>query len=166
MLEDVRGSELVDLFQNTEFDEEGAWMAGCPYPGTARKLAQFASSTLQVMKRRVGILVKSNPFLRGRGSSIPDVLKDLGENRVVLIDIPGMGETERALCPLGARTEDPGPSPGGGLGLGQGGNTRDARRSSSPSRRPRGSLAREAPLPPSSGSAPWREGNSAWASAW
>ncbi|MDD1662191.1 MAG: ATP-binding protein [Methanomicrobiales archaeon] len=92
MLEDVRGSELVDLFQNTEFDEEGAWMSGCPYPGTARKLAQFASSTLQVMKRRVGILLKSNPFLRARGSSIPDLLKDLGENRVVLIDIPGMGE--------------------------------------------------------------------------
>ena len=92
MIEDVRGNELVDLFQNTEFDEEGAWIARCPYPQTAAKLAQFASSTLQVMKRRVGILVKSNPFLRARGSSIPDILKDLGENRVVLIDIPGMGE--------------------------------------------------------------------------
>jgi hypothetical protein len=92
MLEDVRGSELVDLFLTTEFDEDGAWMTGCPYPETARKLAQFAPSTLQVMKRRVGILVRSNPFLRARGSSIPDVLKDLGENRVVLIDIPGMGE--------------------------------------------------------------------------
>ncbi|MDD1660963.1 MAG: DUF87 domain-containing protein, partial [Methanomicrobiales archaeon] len=92
MLEDVRGSELVDLFMNTEFDEEGAWMAGCPYPDTARKLGQFASSTLQVMKRRLGILVRSNPFLRARGSSLPEILKDLGENRVVLIDIPGMGE--------------------------------------------------------------------------
>jgi DNA helicase HerA-like ATPase len=36
--------------------------------------------------------VKSNPFLRPKGSSIPDILADLAENRVVLIDIPGMGE--------------------------------------------------------------------------
>jgi len=92
MLEDVPGGELVDLFLSTEFDEDRAWIAGCRYPATAAKLAHFAPSTLQVMKRRIGILVKSNPFLRPRGSSVPDILRDLAGNRVVLVDIPGMGE--------------------------------------------------------------------------
>jgi hypothetical protein len=92
MLEDVPGSELVDLFMNTEFDENREWEAKTSHRRTAGRLAQFAPSTLQVMKRRVGILVKSNPFLRARGSSIPDILGDLAENRVVLVDIPGMGE--------------------------------------------------------------------------
>ncbi|HVP25506.1 MAG TPA: ATP-binding protein [Methanomicrobiales archaeon] len=97
MLEDVPGSELVDLFTDTEFDEEKAWMATTPYRSTAARLAQFQPSTLQVMKRRVGILVKSNPFLRPRGSSVPDILADLAENRVVLVDIPGMGERSELL---------------------------------------------------------------------
>lgn len=97
MLEDVPGSELVDLFMNTEFDEEGAWEATTPYRRIAGKLAQFAPSTLSVMKRRIGILVRSNPFLRARGSSVPDILRDLAENRVVLIDIPGMGERSELL---------------------------------------------------------------------
>jgi DNA helicase HerA-like ATPase len=92
MLGDVPGSELVDLFMNTEFDEDRAWAASIPSRQTAGKLAQFAPGTLQVMKRRIGILVKSNPFLRARGSSVPDILADLGANRVVLVDIPGMGE--------------------------------------------------------------------------
>jgi DNA helicase HerA-like ATPase len=92
MLGDVPGSELVDLFMNTEFDEDRAWVSTTPYRQTAAALAQFAPSTLQVMKRRVGILLRSNPFLRARGSSVPDILADLRENRVVLIDIPGMGE--------------------------------------------------------------------------
>jgi DNA helicase HerA-like ATPase len=92
MLGDVPGSELVDLFTNTEFDENGEWEARTPYRRTAARLAQFAPSTLSVMKRRVGILLGTNPFLRPRGSSVPDILGDLAENRVVLIDIPGMGE--------------------------------------------------------------------------
>ncbi|MDD1667716.1 MAG: ATP-binding protein [Methanomicrobiales archaeon] len=92
MLEDVRGSELVDLFLHTEFDENREWMATTRYRQTAEKLANFAQGTLQVMKRRLGILVRSNPFLRAKGSSIPDILADLARNRVVLVDIPGMGE--------------------------------------------------------------------------
>jgi hypothetical protein len=70
MLGDVPGSELVNFFANTEFDEHREWEAATPYRQTGALLAQFVPSTLQVMKRRVGILVKSNPFLRGRGSSI------------------------------------------------------------------------------------------------
>jgi hypothetical protein len=92
MLGDVPGSELVDLFMNTEFDENREWESGTPSRGTAARLTQFAPSTLSVMKRRVGILLKSNPFLRARGSAIPDILADLAGNRVVLVDIPGMGE--------------------------------------------------------------------------
>jgi DNA helicase HerA-like ATPase len=92
MLEDVPGRELVDLFTSTEFDENREWAATTPYRSTAGKLAQFAPSTLSVMKRRIGILLGTNPFLRARGSSIPDILGDLAKNRVVLVDIPGMGE--------------------------------------------------------------------------
>jgi DNA helicase HerA-like ATPase len=45
------------------------------------------------MQRRIaGMMNRNRRFFRKQGSSIPDILKELHENRVVLIDIPGMSE--------------------------------------------------------------------------
>lgn len=92
MLDDVPGSTLVDFFQRTEFDEARRWVGACGNPALAHRLGNFAPTTLSVIRRHLQILVKANPFLRARGSSLPDMEKALAANRVVLIDLPGMGE--------------------------------------------------------------------------
>ena len=92
MLDDIPGSALIEFFQRTEFDEAGRWVGGCGNPALAHRLGNFASTTLSVIKRHLQILVKVNPFLRARGSSLPDMEKALMANRVVLVDLPNMGE--------------------------------------------------------------------------
>ena len=48
---------------------------------------------VRVIQRYLENLVKGNAaFFRPQGSSIPEIMKNLHENRVVLIDIPDMGE--------------------------------------------------------------------------
>ncbi|MDI6720424.1 MAG: ATP-binding protein [Methanomicrobiales archaeon] len=92
LLDDMRGSELIQFFLSTEFDTFDASAYDGPFPHIARLLRSSHPGTLAVIKRHVSILVRGNPFLRTRGSAIPDILRALEENRVVLIDIPGMGE--------------------------------------------------------------------------
>jgi uncharacterized protein len=91
-LEDVEGSRLVDFFLNTDFDRFNADTYEGPHPDIASKLANFMPGSLGVVKRRIRILVNNNPFLRPKGSSVADILRMLDNRRVVLIDIPGMGE--------------------------------------------------------------------------
>jgi len=105
ILEDTRGSELVRFFRTTEFDDQGAWAAATPHRDLARRLQQFSPSTLSVMKRRIEILARNNPFLREKGSSVPEILKALDGNRVVIIDIPNLGErSELFVLSVLART--------------------------------------------------------------
>ena len=48
---------------------------------------------VRVIKRHIENLVKGNEaFFRSQGSSIGEIIRDLHNNRVVLIDIPDMGE--------------------------------------------------------------------------
>jgi len=48
---------------------------------------------VRVIKRHIENLVNGNQaFFRPTGSAIPEILKNLHDNRVVLIDIPDMGE--------------------------------------------------------------------------
>jgi len=48
---------------------------------------------VRVIQRSIENLVKGNTaFFRPQGSSVPEIMKNLHENRVVLIDIPDMGE--------------------------------------------------------------------------
>jgi DNA helicase HerA-like ATPase len=48
---------------------------------------------VRVIQRHIENVVKGNaPFFRPSGSSIPEIMEHLGKNRVVLIDIPDMGE--------------------------------------------------------------------------
>ena len=45
-----------------------------------------------IQRRIAGLLKKNQVFLRRTGSSINDIIRMLHDNRVVLIDIPGMSE--------------------------------------------------------------------------
>ena len=48
---------------------------------------------VRVIKRQIENLTRGNAaFFRQQGSAIPEIIKTLHENRVVLIDIPDMGE--------------------------------------------------------------------------
>ena len=93
MLESVPGSDVIDFSQHTDFATFDADTYTGPHPRIARDVRNFSPSTLSVMQRRiVGMLNRNRDFLRKQGSSIPDIVKALHENRVVLIDIPGMSE--------------------------------------------------------------------------
>ncbi|PKL62013.1 MAG: ATP-binding protein [Methanomicrobiales archaeon HGW-Methanomicrobiales-2] len=93
MLESTPGSEVIDFFQNTDFATFDAETYNGRHPRIARDLKNFSPSTLSVMQRRIaGMMNRNRGFLRPKGSSIPDILKALHQNKVVLIDIPGMSE--------------------------------------------------------------------------
>ncbi|WP_292517500.1 ATP-binding protein [Methanoculleus sp.] len=93
MLESTPGSDVIDFFQNTDFATFDADTYTGRHPRIANDLKNFSPSTLSVMQRRVaGMLNRNRDFLRRQGSSIPDIMKALHENKVVLIDIPGMSE--------------------------------------------------------------------------
>ena len=64
-----------------------------PFPDIAQKLGSFQPGTLGVIQRRIKYIVQGNrKFFRESGSCIPEILKFLHDNKVVLIDIPRMGE--------------------------------------------------------------------------
>jgi len=93
MLADVPGSDVIDFFLSTDLSNFDPDHYTGQYPRIARDLKNFQSSTLTVMQRRIaGMLKRNSRFLRRQGSSITDIIEKLHENRVVLIDIPGMSE--------------------------------------------------------------------------
>ncbi len=93
MLERIPGSQVIDFFVKTDFSDFEADAYDGEYPQIAREVKNFSPSTLNVMQRRIqGMLARNRQFLRGKGSSIPEIIRALHENAVVLIDIPGMSE--------------------------------------------------------------------------
>jgi DNA helicase HerA-like ATPase len=93
MLEDIPGSEVIGFFDETDFTAFEAGLYEGDYPSIARRVVNFSPSTLEVIQRRIAGLIKRNrAFFRQKGSSITDILRMLHDNRVVLIDIPGMSE--------------------------------------------------------------------------
>lgn len=93
MLESTPGSEVIDFFQSTDFATFDAETYTGRHPRIANDLKNFSPSTLSVMQRRItGMMNRNRDFFRRQGSSIPDILKALHENKVVLIDIPGISE--------------------------------------------------------------------------
>ncbi len=93
MLESTPGSEVIDFFQSTDFATFDAETYTGRHPRIASDLKNFSPSTLSVMQRRIaGMMNRNRRFFRRQGSSIPDIMKALHENKVVLIDIPGMSE--------------------------------------------------------------------------
>ena len=96
-LEECTGSEIIRFFLAVNVDTlPDAVKAGTyagPYPEIAGKLGAFHPGTLQVIQRRIKNIVQGNrKFFRESGSCVPEILTYLHENKVVLIDIPRMGE--------------------------------------------------------------------------
>ncbi len=96
-LEEFSGNEVIPFFltANVETlpDEVKDNRYTGPYPDIAQKLGSFQPGTLGVIQRRIKYIVQGNrKFFRESGSCIPEILKYLHDNKVVLIDIPRMGE--------------------------------------------------------------------------
>ena len=96
-LEDFPGSEVIPFFLTANVDTlpddvRGGTYTG-PAPHIANRLGAFHPGTLQVIQRRIRNIVQGNrKFFRQSGSCIPEILRYLHDNKVVLIDIPRMGE--------------------------------------------------------------------------
>lgn len=98
MLEDSPGSDVIGFFTDTDFNSFDPEYYEGEYPEIAHAVRNFSLSTLNVMQRRIRGLINGNrSFLRQRGSSLKDIIKDLHANKVVLIDIKGMGERSELL---------------------------------------------------------------------
>ena len=96
-LDEFSGSEVIPFFLKADVDTlqeevKGHQYTG-PYPNIAEKLGAFHPGTLQVIQRRLKNIVQGNrKFFRESGSCVPEILRYLHNNKVVLIDIPRMGE--------------------------------------------------------------------------
>jgi hypothetical protein len=96
-LEEFSGNEVIPFFlrANVETlqDDVRAGNYTGPYPEIADKLGAFQPGTLVVIQRRIKNIVQGNrKFFRETGSCVPEILTHLHDNKVVLIDIPRMGE--------------------------------------------------------------------------
>jgi uncharacterized protein len=96
-LEDLSGDEVIPFFlaANVETlpDEVKQNRYTGPFPAIANKLGSFHPGTLQVIQRRIKNIITGNrKFFRESGSCLPEVLRYLHSDKVVLIDIPRMGE--------------------------------------------------------------------------
>jgi DNA helicase HerA-like ATPase len=96
-LEDFDGREIIPFFLQAEVDtlpdqvKAGGYTG--PFPAIANRLASFHPGTLQVIQRRVRNIVSGNKkFFRESGSCVTEIISHLHDNKVVLIDIPRMGE--------------------------------------------------------------------------
>jgi len=96
-LDEVSGKDLIPFFLSANVDtlpdavKDGSY-AG-PFPEIADRLGSFHPGTLGVIQRRIRAIVQGNrKFFKESGSSINEIISHLHDNRVVLIDIPRMGE--------------------------------------------------------------------------
>jgi len=96
-LEDFSGNEIIPFFLQVNVDtlqdevKQGYYTG--PYPQIADRLGSFHPGTLQVIQRRLRNIVDGNrKFFRESGSAVTEILRHLHDNKVVLIDIPRMGE--------------------------------------------------------------------------
>ena len=96
-LEEFSGRESIVFFLETDVtslqDVVKAGQYTGAYPKIAEKLAAFHPGTLVVIQRRIKNIVTGNrKFFRESGSCVTEILRHLHDNKVVLIDIPRMGE--------------------------------------------------------------------------
>jgi DNA helicase HerA-like ATPase len=96
-LEEVPGKDIIPFFLTANVDtlqdevRENRYTG--PFPDIANKLGAFQPGTLQVIQRRLRNIVQGNrKFFRESGSCVPEILRCLHDHKVVLIDIPRMGE--------------------------------------------------------------------------
>jgi hypothetical protein len=101
-LDEIPGKDLIPFFLSANVetlpDEVKNNQYNGPFPEIADKLGSFHPATLGVIQRRLRHIVQGNrKFFRESGSAIPEILRYLHENKVVLIDIPRMGERSELL---------------------------------------------------------------------
>ena len=92
----TRGKDVIEFFATIDpeiFPIKDPAAAGIREGSLAYQIRNSMSGPVRVIKRQIENLVKGNSaFFRPQGSSIPEIIAHLHDNRVVLIDIPDMGE--------------------------------------------------------------------------
>lgn len=96
-LDNLPGSDVIDFFINEGVDSLPSPLKTTSgigrHPEITDTLRNYSLGPLHMTQRRVETLVEENrAFFHRFGSSIPGILNDLRQNKVVLIDIPGMSE--------------------------------------------------------------------------
>jgi hypothetical protein len=96
-LDEFSGNKIIAFFLSANVDtlqdevKQNRYTG--QYPDIAEKLGAFHPGTLQVIQRRIKNIVQGNKkFFRESGSAVTEILRHLHDNKVVLIDIPRMGE--------------------------------------------------------------------------
>jgi DNA helicase HerA-like ATPase len=96
-LDSHAGSDVIDFFINEGVDSLPSPLKTTSgigrHPEITDTLRTYALGPLHMTQRRVETVVDENRiFFHRYGSSIPAILEDLAQNKVVLIDIPGVSE--------------------------------------------------------------------------
>ncbi|NLX48668.1 MAG: ATP-binding protein [Methanospirillum sp.] len=96
-LDSHAGSDVIDFFINEGVDSLPSPLKTTSgigrHPEITDTLRTYALGPLHMTQRRVETVVEENRvFFHRFGSSIPSILEDLAQNKVVLIDIPGVSE--------------------------------------------------------------------------
>ena len=101
-LDPFSGDEIIDFFIS-----EGVESLPSPYRITSQEsryphivyaLRGASSGNLKAIQSRMSLLVsETSLFLRRNGSSIPGIIRDLMDDKVVLVDVPLMGESTELL---------------------------------------------------------------------
>jgi len=90
------GKDIIEFFLNIDpeiFPVKDPVAAQVAEGSLAWKIRNSYSGPIRVLKGHIENLVNINkPFFRSQGSSVNEIINNLHANRVVLIDIPNMGE--------------------------------------------------------------------------
>ncbi len=92
----AKGSEVIGFFRTVDpeiFPIRDPAAAGVGEGSLAWKIRNSMGGPVRVIKSHIENIVNGNrAFFRAQGSSINEIIKNLHDNRVVLIDIPHMSE--------------------------------------------------------------------------
>ncbi len=92
----VDGKDIIEFFGTIDpeiFPIRDPATAGVTEGSLAWKIRNSMGGPVRVIKSHLENIVRGNrAFFKARGSSIPEIIKNLHEDRVVLIDIPDMSE--------------------------------------------------------------------------
>jgi DNA helicase HerA-like ATPase len=90
------GREIIAFFEEVDpeiFPIKDPLAMGIREGSLTWQIRNSMGGPVRVIKRQIENLTKGNAaFFRQQGSAVPEIIKNLHDNRVVLIDIPDMGE--------------------------------------------------------------------------
>ncbi|MDD1724195.1 MAG: DUF87 domain-containing protein [Methanospirillum sp.] len=89
--------EIIDFFINDDVESLPSHLRTTAYIGNHQEIAQRVRSAppdaLRLVQRQMRTLLDlTSKFVHPAESSLPEILEDLDNNRVVIIDIPGMSD--------------------------------------------------------------------------